>query len=237
MTAASTLPPSLNSHEQALAQYRSISKLSLVALGLGLASALVLVNPLLAPVPLIAVIVAALSLRIIRQSGGQVVGRIPAIVGLCLATLFLGWGVSARFSRAWTLEWHARQMAEAWLKMVAEGDLEQADQLRRPSHVRMRSEDSRREFYRRNPEALAEMSTFFAEPGFREFIAQGAEVKYRFDSLTGVERSTQYDRLVLRYTFDNARSEPRSIWVTVKREWHVDHIDWLIEHATTDPDS
>jgi hypothetical protein len=237
MTAASTLPPTLNSHEQALAQYRSISKLSLVALGLGLASALVLVNPLLAPVPLLAVAVAVLSLRGIRLSGGQVVGRVPAIAGLCLATFFLGWGISARFSRAWTVESHARQLAEGWLKMIAEGDLEQADQLRKPSHNRMRSDDSRQEFYRRNPDALAEMSKYFATPTFRDFIAQGEEVKYRFDALTAVEQSTLYDRLVLRYTFDDARSERRPIWITVRRQIHVDHIDWQIENATSNPDS
>lgn len=239
MTAASTLPPTLNSQEQGLAQYRSISKLSLAALGLGLASALVLVSPLLAAVPFLALAVAVLSLRGIRSSGGQVVGRVPAIAGLCLATFFLGWGISARFSRAWTLESNSRQLAEAWLQMIATGDLEQADQLRKPTQNRMRSAESRQEFYRRNPDALADLSKFFAAPVLRDFIAQGEHVKVRFDSVAGTERSALFDRLILRYTFGDAQdgSEPRSIWITVKRHQQVDHIDWYIEHASGDPES
>jgi hypothetical protein len=236
MSATSTLPPSLNSHEQALAQYRSISKLSLVALALGLASALVLVNPLLAPIPLMAAAVALLSLRAIRASGGQMVGRVPAIAGLCLAMLFLGWGVSARFSRAWTLESHARRFAEAWLRLVAEGDLEQADQLRLPAHGRMGSAALRKEFYEKNPQALSEMTAFFAKPELRDFVALGENVKFRLDSFDGNERSTYVDRLFLRYTFSDAQGStpPRALRITVKRQQDENHVDWQIESIAGD---
>jgi len=236
MSATSTLPPSLNSHEQGLVQYRSISKLSLLALGLGLASALVLVNPLLAPIPLFAAVIALLSLRGIRASGGQVVGRVPAIAGLCLAMLFLGWGISARFSRAWTLESRARQFAEAWLQLVAEGDLQQADQLRLPAHGRMGSAALRKEFYEKNPQALADMTALFARPELRDFIALGKDAKVRFDSFDGNERTTHVDRLFLRYTFSDAQGSvaPRALKITVKRQQDEDHVDWQIESIADD---
>jgi hypothetical protein len=229
---AATLPPTRNSHEQSLVEYRSISKLALVALGLGLASALVLVNPLLVPIPLLAVAVAFVSLRSIAGGGGQVVGRAPAVVGLCLATLFLGWGIAARFTRAMTLEAHARTFAEAWLKLVAEGDLQQADQLRLPSQNRMRSAASRKEFYEKNPEATKSLADFVGAPVLRDFIAQGKNVKFQFESLDGQERSTYYDRLYLRYAFgDSASGNSQPLIITVKREVHEDHIDWVIENV------
>jgi len=212
MSATSTLPPSLNSHEQGLVQYRSISKLSLLALGLGLASALVLVNPLLAPIPLFAAVIALLSLRGIRASGGQVVGRVPAIAGLCLAMLFLGWGISARFSRAWTLE------------------------SRLPAHGRMGSAALRKEFYEKNPQALADMTALFARPELRDFIALGKDAKVRFDSFDGNERTTHVDRLFLRYTFSDAQGSvaPRALKITVKRQQDEDHVDWQIESIADD---
>ena len=235
MSATSTLPPSLNSHEQGLAQYRSISRLSLLALALGIASALVLVNPLLAPIPLLAVAVAVLSLRGIRASSGQMVGRVPAVAGLCLALFFLGWGISARFSRAWTLESHARQFAEQWLRLVAKGDLQQADQLRLSPHSRMGSTAMRKEFYEKNPQALTEMTSFFAKPELRDFIALGEDVKFRCDSI-GSEKSTYIDRLFLRYTFSDAHNSiaPRALHITVKRQQDEDHVDWQIESISGD---
>jgi hypothetical protein len=236
MSATSTLPPSLNSHEQGLEQYRSISRLALLALGLGLASALVLVNPLLAPIPLLAVAVAVLSLRGIRASSGQMVGRVPAVAGLCLAMFFLGWGISARFSRAWTLESHARQFAEQWLRLVAEGDLQQADQLRVPAASRMGSTVLRKEFYEKNPQAQTELTAFFAKPEMRDFIALGKDVKIHFDSLDGNESSAYVDRLFLRYTFSDAQGTivPRLLTITVKRQQDEDHVDWQIESTVGD---
>jgi hypothetical protein len=228
---ATTLPPTSNTQEQALVEYRSVSKLALVALGLGLASALVLINPLLAPIPLLTIVLAAFSLRSIHQSGGQVVGRAPAIFGLCLATFFLGWGVAARFSRAVTLETHARGLADAWLKLVSEGDLQQADQLRLPGHNRMVSAAGRREFYDKNPDMAKSMDDFFATPPLREFVTQGKAAKYQFEALDSAERAAYFDRVVLRYSFGDPQAEGgrRSLLITVKREVHEDHTDWMVE--------
>jgi hypothetical protein len=228
---ATTLPPTRNSHEQSLVEYRSISGLALAALGLGLASALFLTNPLLAPIPLLAITVALVSMRAIKTSGGQVMGRAPAIVGLCLATFFLGWGVASRFSRAMTLEAHAREFAEGWLKLVAEGDLQQADQLRQPTHNRLRSADSRQEVYAKNPEAMRSLKDFFSTPPLSEFIAQGANVRIQYESLDSTERSAHYDRLVLRYSFrgPGPGSGPQPLLITVKRENHEGHTDWVVE--------
>ncbi len=239
MSATTSPPPTLNSHEQALVQYRSISKLALLALGLGLLSALVLINPLLSFVALVTIAVALLSLRQIQGSGGQIVGRTPAVAGLCLAMLFLGWGLAARFSRSLTLEKHSREFAESWLDLVVRGDLQQADQLRAPATNRMRSPEKRKEFYANNPEALAGMNAFFNGPPLSDFIALGPAVKYEFDSMDGSERTNLSDRLILRYTFrgTTAGSGPSSLWITVKRQNEEDHIDWQIEHVSGESSS
>src|SRR6267142_908977 len=98
---ASTLskPQLLRSDEQPLAGYRSIAPLALVAVGLGIASALILTTPLLAPLPVTGIVVAAMALRAIRLSGGQLAGQSAAVAGLCLATFFLGFGMSQHLAR------------------------------------------------------------------------------------------------------------------------------------------
>ena len=94
----------LRPDEKSLAEYRSVSGMAVAAVGLGIVSAVVLVNPLLAPVPIAAFIAAVAALRSIGNSGGQLVGRIPAYAGLCLATFFLGWGFAAHLARQSLLE-------------------------------------------------------------------------------------------------------------------------------------
>jgi hypothetical protein len=77
------------------------------------------------------------------------------------------------------------------------------------------------------------MTDLFGAPTFRDFIAQGKDVKFQYESLDGTQRSAHKDRVVLRYSFGDPKpgSSPRQLIITVKREVHEDHIDWLIESA------
>src|SRR5436309_2502178 len=110
MTASTVVPPqSLRPDEVPLAEYRSVSRAAVAAVGLGLASSVVLITPLLAVVPIAAVIAAAVALRSIAASAGQLIGRAPAVVGLCLATFFLGWGLTWGVARQTAVEQRARQ--------------------------------------------------------------------------------------------------------------------------------
>src|SRR5262245_37373306 len=90
-------PHGYHPDDQTLARYSAISRAALLALFLGLASALVLVSPLLVIVPLAAAAIAIVALRQIATSGGQYTGRWSATAGLCLAMLFAGWGLSRQW--------------------------------------------------------------------------------------------------------------------------------------------
>src|SRR5438128_216869 len=105
MTASTVLPPQPHlPDEKPVAEYRSIAPVALVAVGLGLASALVLITPLLAIIPCAAIVAGLVALRAISSSQGQLAGRAPAIAGLCLATLFLGYGLTRHLARQSLLE-------------------------------------------------------------------------------------------------------------------------------------
>jgi hypothetical protein len=227
-----TLLPSPGSHEESLAHSKTISRAALVALVLGLFSALTLVSLLLAFIPLLTIVLGALSLRSIRASEGRVVGAWPAAIGVCMATFFLGWSVTQSFSRELTLEGHGRRFAEAWLALVAKGDLQQAHQMMVPAHNRILSAELRKEFYEKNPKALEELNTLFSRPPLNEFIAQGPAVPFRFDTPAGGDRTGYQDRVVLKYLFDRSDGSSQPLWITVRREYHVEegHADWEIEN-------
>src|SRR5437868_12537851 len=99
-----TKPDTLLPDEQSVAHYRSVAPLAIVTVLLGIASALILTTPLLAPVPVAAIVVGIAALRAIRRSGGELAGQAPAIAGLCLATFFLGFGLTRHLYRQSVLE-------------------------------------------------------------------------------------------------------------------------------------
>lgn len=239
MSVSSTAPNPLHSDEQSVAQYRSVSRTALVALGLGIASALALASPVLSPIALFAIVAAVISLRGIRQSGGQVVGRVPAILGLGLAMFFLGWSTAHSFSRENALEGRAREFAEAWLTLVAHGELQQADQMRIPAHTRMQSGEAIKEFYEQNPDAAKGLTNFFSTPVMKDFLAKGSDVEFRFDSLDGSERDAESDIMTLKYTYDRpgGPNVERPLWIRIKREFYSDEepVEWTIETVLGQP--
>ena len=108
-------------------------------------------------------------------------------------------------------------LAEAWL---LQDDLVQA------TAALGRTPDTLRE---KIPDAQSGLTTFFATPVLRDFIAQGKEVKLRFAGVVSSDRGVYHDRLTLRYTFADV-SPP--MLITIKRDLiSEDETDWQIENV------
>src|SRR5262245_19065346 len=101
--------------EQPLTQYRSVAPLAILAVGVGLASALILVSPLLAPIAVAGVAASIAALRSIQASQGQLVGRVPALIGLSLATFFLAMGLTRHLAPQSVVEQRARETSDVFL--------------------------------------------------------------------------------------------------------------------------
>src|SRR5256885_5271102 len=147
-----TTPHGLLPDDQPVAHYRSVAPLAVVTLVLGFSSALILTTPLLAPVPVAAIVVGIAALRAIRTSGGQLAGRVPAIAGLCLATFFLGFGLSRHLARQSALEQRAREMADVFLRLLQEGRSQEAHQFRLSPVLRITAPEALVEHYEKNVE-------------------------------------------------------------------------------------
>src|SRR5262245_20063873 len=192
-------PKSLLSDEQPLAGYRSVSALAILAVILGLASSLILTTPLLAPLPVAAIVAAVAALRGIRQSAGQVAGWWPAVGGLCLATFFLGWGLSSHLARQSVLEQRAHDMADVFIGLLQEGKSREAHQFRQPPSTRFSAPEAMAEHYEKNAEAAKDLQNFVTQAGVKDLIDRGESAKVRFERVTSAVIDGQADMLVLKY--------------------------------------
>jgi hypothetical protein len=196
--------------------YRDVSRAAVAALVLGIAAPLVLVSPLLAVVPLLAILFALIALRGIRASGGQLVGWLPAVIGLCLALFSLGANASWSLSRRAYLETQSRRFADEWLAILARGDQQLAHQFHLTPLERLSDPRALATFYKTQPEAAKSLQQMMTGEALAEFVLQGPSVKYHFDSVVSQDREGLLDELVLKYTYDRPHKPPRDIWITVK---------------------
>jgi hypothetical protein len=209
----------LRPDEKPLAEYRSVSGMAVAAAFLGIVSAVILVNPLLVPVPIAALIAAVAALVSIRNSGGQLVGRLPAIVGLSLATFFLGWGITAHLARQSLLEQRAKEAADGWIELLQDGKAEQAHQFRLSPAARLSSPEALAEHYKSNKEAADDLKAFMSSTGVRDLLTFGADADVRFEELANSLNEGFSDILVLKYSYAKPAGERQPVWIHVTRRY------------------
>jgi hypothetical protein len=240
MTRTEASPKTLLSDEQPLAGYRTVSPLAIVAVILGLASALILTTPLLALLPVAAILTAVAALRGIKLSGGQLAGWWPAVGGLCLATFFLGWGLSSHLARQTVLEQRAREMADVFLGLLQEGKSREAHQFRQPPSTRITSPEAIAEHYAKNPEAAKDLQNFVTQAGVKDLIVRGESARVQFEGVTTATRDGQADMLVLKYSYEPAgkpSGERQPLFVHVNRRFDeaTKRPQWEVTGISTTP--
>ncbi len=102
----------------AASTYRPVSPLAVAALAAGCGSALVLITPLAAMLPLVAIALAAAALAGIRRSEGRIVGRWIALAGLALAVGFTSQAIAAAMTARAIARHRAEATARAWVEAV-----------------------------------------------------------------------------------------------------------------------
>lgn len=232
-------PQTLLPDEQPLAGYRSVAPSALLALGLGIASALILTTPLLAPLPVAAIVVATIALRAIRSSGGQLIGQTPAITGLCLAAFFLGLEMAQQFSRQSVLEARAREMGDIFVNLLQDGKSQEAHQFRQPAGARITAPEAIAEHYEKNPEAAKELQSFVSLPGVKDLIVRSRSADVKFEGITSSVREGQTDMLVLKYSYLPAADSTtrKNLWAHLNRRFDesTKRPQWDVSGVTTEP--
>lgn len=210
----------LRSDEVAVAQYHSVSRAAILSVFLGLISALALMHLLFVPIALIAIATALVGLRNIRLSRGELIGSGVAMVGLCLATLFLGWSVGWSVARQRAIELQAATVANGWLDLLAAGKLNQAHQLTQSADRRVLDEAVRDRMYAAEAEAVADRNKWFGKEPIKGFIDLGRDARFSLRSVVETSKQTGFDYVCLLYNYYPADrpNEAKDLLVVVRRE-------------------
>lgn len=182
---------------QAVAEYRSVSLLAVLAVILGVASASAMVTDSLLIVPLLGIIISLLALWRIARSDGQQVGRSLALVGLALS-LAIGAGV---YVRGMTLK---RLLAEEsqtwgaeWCDLLMDDEVVTALELTVPPNSQRPFNDSLQEYYATNDAAAKRLQEFEEEELVKALRAAPEGSKIVAGAVKGFAPAEQGSFLVL----------------------------------------
>ncbi|MBC8870050.1 MAG: DUF4190 domain-containing protein [Planctomycetes bacterium] len=228
--------------EENVLHYRSVSRIAVISLLLGLLSFTAIFSPVLWCVPIVGVMLAVVALRTIRKEQAVVVGRGAAQVGLALGLVFLTFAATRDFVRQRALYRLARPHTSKWVdELVREGHLHEAHQLHLPQRQRQTRGEDIEAYYEGDEDARRDMQAFFETPPLSKIVELGRRGTLRFvaDEDIGVyhDSGEKIDVVVQRYAIDyEADGQPQtlSFLVSISRKYDTDHDDarWQIQDVT-----
>lgn len=231
-SATSQLLPS----DPELTQYRAISLWAVATLIAGLSAPLALVGPLLWWLPLLAIPLAWLAFRQLRQPDPRYVGQTATVVGLCLAALFFAWAITQRLSREVRIAHEAQQLADDWLGLILAGKIPEAHQIQSPAARRQANEANLAAFYEAQVEAGRDLAAFEKSEAVAALKGQQGKIEVKFAEVVRhtVEGLTDYFTLRYEVTAGTVPGSNGSLWITAKRDSHPDTAgaDWQINSLT-----
>lgn len=125
-------PPSaklIGAESDADADYRTVSTLALVSLGLGLVSPLVYFGLLLMVLPIAGAVLGLLAIRRIATSDGALIGRAAALVGIAVSVASIAAAMTRTEVSQFLLSRQARATSVEWFSLLRQGNPDQALQL------------------------------------------------------------------------------------------------------------
>jgi hypothetical protein len=206
-----------------LNEYRPVSRVAVVALALGLASAVAFLHPVLFIVPVVAVVTSLLALRQTSDPGNGLVGRGLGQVGLAMAIVLGGSGATFYFARLYFVAREAHAVSDQWFELLARGKPHMAHQLTVEPARRLPLNNRLWDFYRNNESLQASLRTFVEEPATRALLWLGPDATVRLlrtESLSS-KRRNQTVTQIYSVTFPDDDKKGRKsffVRVTLKRE-------------------
>lgn len=226
-------------------RYRTVSRIAVVSLLLGILSAAAIVSRLMWCVPIAGVTLAIVALRTISRNESLVLGRGAAQVGLALSLLFLASATTGHLVRQRTLSRQAMPHMSKWIEMVRDGRLREAHQLHLPQEERQQLGSNLQNYYEADRRAREDMDVFFDRSPLDKIIELGRQGELRFVADEDVapvhESGEDADVIVQRYAIDyELDGEPQTLSFVVAIDRVYNAYDgqarWRIRDIS-DPDS
>lgn len=213
-----------------LKEYRALSVLAMLALALGLLSAVAVITPILSIFALVAIAVGSYALWHIHVNSDRLSGRWMAIAPLILAPLFLGWGFSREFSRRELFVAHAHEYADDFLTILNHNEPYFAHQLKVEKKNRLDPHMNFQVAYQGDELATTEFQMFIGSSPCKEIMAAAPNVKFQYEEYLRHRHAGLTDGVTLQYTFETPTSGKTRFWISVKREYsnYTGNADWQV---------
>lgn len=188
-----------------LSDYRSVSRLAVFALFLGVASVSAWLGPYFWWSPVVAACVAIVSLIRVNRRGMALIGRNAAVCGLCLA-LINGFGAPTRYyAYRYLVQREGERFEKQWFGYLRKGEIEKAHQLSLGLAQRRSLKDDLWEFYREHKDFAEDLREYANSPVVRTLLALGNRAEVRLYDRHGVAVYPRTDAMIDEFavTFDD----------------------------------
>ncbi len=201
-------------------RYRSISRLAVAGLLLGIASPLAILGPLLWLLPALAVAVSGLALASIRRRSEVLGGRGVALIGLALAILFGTVTLSHTIGFSYFLRRDASTIGTAMFDYLSNNEPHKAHALTLAPQQRQPLDSRLWEYYHNTEHARKGLQEFVEQPVVRTLLALGPQATVRplgteYQGTTSGGESTLSQ--IYAVTYDDGGPQTFFVQVVVKR--------------------
>lgn len=199
--------------------YRSVSRMAVFALVLGVLSPAALIHPVLFAIPWIGLIVSWRALHNVARPDSSATGYGLAMGGFILAAVFGSWGPAKTVMEHTILTRQAREFCEDWIELVRDGRLQDAHRWMLAPIQRPDPRMPTQQFYEEHVELQQDLEAEFTnEPG--NLIAsdgkQGVLHYLGVDHISGETTDREMD-LIFEITFDNSDRPPIRFLISLRR--------------------
>lgn len=203
-----------------LLEYRELSRLAIGGMVLGVLSVLAIFTSVLWIIPAVAIIMSLVAYYKIEKSE-VLTGKGMALIGIALAAIWLGIGVSQGGVRNRVMMNTSREMAKSWLDLILEKKTMEAHQLTMRANSRQSATVPLEGYYEKDEltkEDLNAFQTHDAIQAIRDWEGGPLEAKFDHDVTSSVYEGVDYGRHAFQ-VIDKESGKP--LWdveVMMKRE-------------------
>ncbi|MBX3415855.1 MAG: hypothetical protein KF708_24445 [Pirellulales bacterium] len=218
--------------------YRAINHWAVLTLILGLASALVLVHPILAILPVLTLVSGAVALRQISYYWPAYTGRWAALAGIWFALVFAIATPTRIFLWRYQMETEAIRFGDQFMRMLLDGRAIEAHQLTVAKNIRMPPDETMYDSYRADPARKEGVRAFVAEPAVHTLLALGPQATARLYEVESLYTNGDAAAAALLYavTYDD-RGTRRTFFVRlidVRESHRSERAGWRVHRVFGD---
>ncbi|MHC2068494.1 DUF4190 domain-containing protein [Bremerella sp. T1] len=203
-----------------LLEYRELSRLAIGGMVLGVVSVLAIFTSVLWIIPILAIVLCLVAYYQISKSE-VLTGKGMALIGLALAGIWLGIGVTQGTVRTSVMMGHSREMAQSWLDLLLQKKTMEAHQLMLRPGGRQSPATPLEGFYSQDEMAQEELQGFEDRDAVKAILQwEGApiEAKFQYDVASSTYEGSDYGRHAFQLLDSKSGKPLWDVEVLMKRE-------------------